>query len=209
MVPGRRRGKKDLEPGRRSGLLGDDRCPRGNEDRDHPRGAVCCSGPDLAHVLLGLGRLGVGIEVRTGRRHHGAHVLAPRNEPGVQPPHRLGMSRSEVVLLAQVLGKIVKLERSILAPLDELPVALANDSVRPAALVAVMKVMPEEWFPAFERFASGERHDAETVEVPLTRLLGRVALGEQSSGRPGPITLPASKKLNKTNNYKTNSNINI
>ncbi len=54
------------------------------------------------------------------------------------------MARSEVLLFADVVGEVVKLDLVVVVKLDELPVAIANGGARLPRGTMVMRVMPVE-----------------------------------------------------------------
>ena len=67
--------------------------------------------------------------------------------------HFVRLLRGEVALLADVLRDVVKFQRAIFKPLDELPITVANDAVRRSALIGIVGVMPEERPAALHCFA--------------------------------------------------------
>src|SRR5579883_3234198 len=87
----------------------------------------------------------------------------------MQPPGAGGLALNQISALSDVVAKIVKLEMAIFEELDQLPVAEAHGGCWPAALIAVMRVVPEERapgdFPAFEEWTERYAVDVAGVHV--------------------------------------------
>src|SRR5438128_843666 len=76
----------------------------------------------------------------------------------------VGLFLRDVVMFAGVVFEIVKLDPHVLVPLDELVVATADRSRRAAALIPIMRVMPEKG-PVGELLSVEQPSEADAVEV--------------------------------------------
>src|SRR5262245_44252885 len=81
---------------------------------------------------------------RVGRRHLGRDGLPPAGQPVAEAR---GVGRTvagEVLLLADIRGEVEELGPTLFVPLDQLEVSLTDGPAGLAALVAVMRIMPEQ-----------------------------------------------------------------
>src|SRR5262245_40861392 len=105
---------------------------------------LCAHG--LRGVLRTLGHAAVravGVKVRIGDGELCANFLLPRVKFVAELRGALRFLPGEVGLLAQIMGEIEQLHAAILHPFDELPIAAPDGRGGRAALIAVMRVMPE------------------------------------------------------------------
>src|SRR4051794_30250268 len=82
------------------------------------------------------------VEVRVRRHHLGTDGLSPVRQSLAEPLRVRGPLRGEVVALADVSLEVVQLRPAVLVELDQLELAQADRAAGPAALVAVVRVMP-------------------------------------------------------------------
>lgn len=91
-----------------------------------------------------------------------------RGEPGIEGgmefPDPWFFPGSEIILFSGVLGEVVEFVPVVLVVMDELPVPSADDGTWFAALVAIVRVVPEE-VPRGDFFFSEEGDEAHTVHV--------------------------------------------
>ena len=73
-----------------------------------------------------------------------ADLLLPGAELRRGVGHAFGILAAEVVLLAEIVREVEQFHAAILEPLDEFPVAAPDGRRGRAALVAVVRVVPEQ-----------------------------------------------------------------
>src|SRR5436190_14339998 len=114
--------------------------------------------PAAASLLRRAGPIGVC------RGHSCADVLAPLREPGLKGFDSFCLLSGEVVLLPEIGFEIEEFDTIVFEPFDKLPVAFAHTAGRCAALIAVMRVMPEERAGG-QLAAAQHRHETHAVHV--------------------------------------------
>src|SRR5687768_14304802 len=80
--------------------------------------------------------------------HAGSDFLAPGFQLLSQLAGALRHLCGQAAALGGIVFQVVELERGVLVALDQLPVSLADGASGEAALVAVVRVVPEERLPA-------------------------------------------------------------
>ena len=94
--------------------------------------------------FMKLDLLFLGIEAGVGLRNLGSDFLEVGTQFSAELFDDLGVLFREIVLFADVVLEIVELFAFVFVIADEFEVAFANDAGRLAALVSVMRIMPEE-----------------------------------------------------------------
>ncbi|SVC84521.1 uncharacterized protein METZ01_LOCUS337375, partial [marine metagenome] len=82
----------------------------------------------------------------------------------VQVSDNFGPFGGNVTVFADVVAQVVELETAVLEELDEFPVAAAHAATRATALVAVVRVVPEDGI-AFDIPAFEQRENAYAIAV--------------------------------------------
>jgi hypothetical protein len=102
------------------------------------------------------------------RRPLPGHVRIGLRPPGVQSPAKprdgVRIPGGEVRFLAGVGAEIVEFDRLVLEPLDHLPVAGPDAAARAAAMVTVMRKVPEERFMDRRDVAPQQQDQARAIE---------------------------------------------
>src|ERR1041385_6394751 len=108
----------------------------------------------MRSVFLGSSEVGFR-RVWIDGRHNRFHVASPCAQLGLKFGGDLGLLAGEIIFFSDVVAQAEQLQLSVLVPFDQLPIAVANRAVRRAALIAVMRVVPEERttreFPALQQ----------------------------------------------------------
>ena len=84
------------------------------------------------------------IELRVLRGKSGTGGLEPGVELGTQGLDAVRFGARNILLLARIGGQVVQFVAAVLVVVDQLPVVLGDDRGRLAALVAVVRVVPEQ-----------------------------------------------------------------